>query len=243
MKGSLTDIEALKVAILIPCHNEESTIAKTIQGFQQQLPDAAIYVFDNCSTDSTAKIAERQGAAVIKEAKKGKGFVVKNMFETIYAKYYVMVDGDNTYPSKYVNKLLEPVIFGASDMVVGARALTSSKKCFPPLHRFGNKLVCLMINKLLDAELTDAMSGYRAFNRKVVECITINSSGFEIETEISLKMLHYGLKISEIKIPYFERPHGSYSKLKTFKDGFRILWKILTLSAKFKISNFFSKRL
>ena len=229
----------LKMVVLIPCHNEEVTIGKVIDDFQRQLPSAAIYVFDNCSTDATAAIADEHGAVVIKEPRKGKGFVVESMFDRIDADFYVMVDGDDTYPADYVNKLLEPVMAGDADMAVGARLADYTDKSFRPLHVLGNNLVRKLVNRVGGAQLTDIMSGYRVFNRRVVERIPVVSAGFEIETELTIQMLYYKLKIVEVDIPYQQRPTSSKSKLRTFSDGFRILWKIFSLFRAFKPLTFF----
>jgi len=231
--------DAPKIAVLIPCHNEELTIGKVIDDFKRELPAAAIYVFDNCSTDSTARIAEDHGAIQMKEARKGKGFVVEKMFASIDADYYVMIDGDDTYPVEDVHKLLEPVLSENADMVVGARLANYTSNSFRPLHVFGNNLVRRLVNWVGQANLTDIMSGYRTFNRHVVKHIPVISSGFEVETDMTLQMLYYRLKIVEVEISYRERPDGSESKLRTFHDGFRVLWKIFSLLRSFKPLTFF----
>jgi glycosyltransferase involved in cell wall biosynthesis len=228
-----------RIAVLIPCYNEEITVGKVVSDFRRELPSAAIYVFDNCSTDATAEKAEEHGALVLKECRKGKGFVVDRMFDRIIADVYVMVDGDDTYPAEYVHDLLEPVIFGDADMVVGSRLSTYTEQSFRPLHIVGNKAVCSLVNWIGRSRLTDIMSGYRAFNRQVIKQIPVVSSGFEVETDLTLQALYYKLKIVEINIPYRERPTGSQSKLRTFHDGFRVLWKIFTLLRSFKPLTFF----
>ncbi len=232
-------LTGLKTAVLIPCCNEEVAIGKVIDKFRQELPSAVIYVFDNCSTDATATVAAEHGAVVMKEPRKGKGFVVESMFDRIDADLYVMVDGDDTYPADYAKKLLEPVIAEDADMVVGARLAGYTDKSFRPLHVFGNNLVRWLVNWAGNAKLTDIMSGYRAFNRRVVERIPVVSSGFEIETEMTIQMLYYRLRIVEVDVPYQPRPTGSESKLRTFSDGFRILWKIFSLFRAFKPLTFF----
>lgn len=228
-----------KIAVLIPCLNEEITIGKVIDDFRRELPSAAIYVFDNCSADATATVAVEHGAVVIKEPRRGKGFVVDSMFGRIEADLYVMVDGDNTYPADYVHKLLEPLLAGDADMVVGARFSSYTDKSFHKFHIFGNNLVRLLVNWVGSAQLTDIMSGYRAFNHRVVERIPVVSVGFDVETEMTVQMLYYQLRIVEVNIPYRERPAGSKSKLKTFRDGFRVLWKIFSLFRAFKPLTFF----
>jgi glycosyltransferase involved in cell wall biosynthesis len=228
-----------RIAVLVPCHNEEATVGKVVRDFRAQLPTAAIYVFDNCCTDATAALAVEAGATVIKEPRKGKGFVVEGMFDRIDADYYVMVDGDDTYGAEKVGELLAPVINGEADMAVGARLANYDDKSFRPLHVMGNSLVRGLINKIFKAQLTDIMSGYRAFNRKVVNRVPVVSSGFEVETELTIQMLYYRLKIVEVQAPYRGRPEGSFSKLNTFSDGFRVLWKIFNLFRAFKPLTFF----
>jgi glycosyltransferase involved in cell wall biosynthesis len=228
-----------KIVVLIPCYNEESTIGKVVDDFRRELPSATVYVFDNCSIDLTAKIAQEHGAVVLKECRKGKGFVVESMSDRINADFYVMTDGDDTYPAEQVHRLLEPVLSEDADMVVGARLSNHTSKSFRPFHFFGNNLVRTLVNWVGRSQLTDIMSGYRAFNRNVVKHIPVISSGFEVETEMTLQMLYYRLKILEINIPYRERPIGSESKLRTFHDGFRVLWKIFSLLRAFKPLTFF----
>ena len=228
-----------QIAILIPCYNEEITVGNVIDDFRRELPSAAIYVFDNCSTDSTSKIAEEHGAIVLIESRKGKGFVVDGMFSRITADFYVLVDGDDTYPADYVHKLLEPVVVGRADMVVGGRLAQYTAQSFRQFHVFGNRLICVLVNWIGNTRLTDIMSGYRVFNRKVVRQIPVVSSGFEVETDLTLQMLYYNLKILEVNVPYRERPAGSQSKLRTFQDGFLVLWKIFTLLRSLKPLTFF----
>ena len=231
--------ERSRIAVLIPCHNEEATVAKVVDDFRAQLPDAAVYVFDNCCTDRTAGIAAEHGAKVIREGRKGKGFVVESMFDSIDADYYVMVDGDDTYEASKVRDLLAPVMEGSADMAVGARLAEYDNRSFRPLHVAGNGLVRGLINRIFGAGLTDIMSGYRAFNRRVIRRIPVVSSGFEVETEMTIQMLYYRLKIVEVQVPYRGRPEGSFSKLSTFRDGFRVLWKIFSLFRAFKPLTFF----
>jgi glycosyltransferase involved in cell wall biosynthesis len=231
--------EKSKIAILIPCHNEENTIAKVVKDFQAQLPGAAIYVFDNCCSDRTAEIAGDCGSFVIPEPRKGKGFVVESMLDGINADFYVMVDGDDTYPAEKVHDLLDPVIGSKADMVVGTRLSQYTDESFRAMHVFGNRLVRFMVNKIFHANLIDIMSGYRAFNRKVVQRIPIVSSGFEVETELTIQMLYYKLSIVEVPVPYRERPKGSNSKLRTLPDGMRVLWKVFSLFRNFKPLTFF----
>ena len=228
-----------KIAVLIPCYNEEATIAKVIDDCRAALPDAVIYVFDNCCTDNTAAVARDRGAVVLSEPRQGKGYVIESMLDQINADYYVMIDGDDTYPAEDAGKLLEPVMAGKADMVVGARLADYTDTSFRPLHVAGNNLVRWLVNRVFSANLTDIMSGYRAFNRRVVDRIPIVSSGFEVETEMTIQLLYYRLKMVEVEVPYRARPEGSLSKLNTFRDGFRVLWKIFSLFRAFKPLTFF----
>ena len=228
-----------KIAVLIPCHYEELTIGKVVDDFHRQLSSAVIYVFDNCSTDASASVAREHGAVVIKEPRQGKGFVVESMLANVDTDFYVMVDGDDTYPADCVGKLLEPVLSGDADMTVGTRFSSYTDKSFRPLHVFGNNLVRILVNWVSRAQLTDIMSGYRTFNRRVVGCIPVVSSGFEVETEMTIQSLYYRMKIVEVPITYKPRPTGSESKLSTFRDGFRVLWKIFSLFRAFKPLTFF----
>jgi len=231
--------DSATTAVLIPCYNEEATIGKVVDDFRAQLPEAGIYVFDNCCTDETAAIAAQHGATVVKEPRKGKGYVIERMFEEIDADYYVMVDGDDTYPADSVGQLLAPVRAGDADMVVGARLAEYADKSFRPLHVLGNKLVRGLINRIFGADLSDILSGYRAFNRRVTRRVPIVSAGFEVETEMTVHTLYYRLKMTEVTVPYRARPEGSVSKLHTFRDGMRVLWKLFNLARAFKPLTFF----
>jgi glycosyltransferase involved in cell wall biosynthesis len=228
-----------KLAVLIPCYNEEQTIGKVLQDFRAVLPEAELIVFDNCCTDNTAATARTHGATVVKEPRKGKGFVVESMLRRVEADYYVMVDGDDTYPAEKVHELLAPLLVGEADMVVGARLAAYTDKSFRPLHVMGNNVVRWAINVIFDAHLSDVLSGFRAFNRRVCQCIPAVSSGFEIETELTIQMLYYNLSIREVQIPYRERPDGSESKLNTVRDGWRVVWKVFSLFRAFKPLSFF----
>ena len=228
-----------RIVVLIPCYNEQNTIAKVITDFKQHLPNAEIIVFDNNSSDHTAQIAREQGGLVIPEPRQGKGFVVENMFSTVEADFYVMVDGDDTYPAEAVHQLLRPVLNQQADMAVGSRLADYTESSFRNLHVFGNKLVRFCINKIMGSDLKDILSGYRVFNRTIADSIPVVSSGFEIETELTIQTLYYQRKIVEIEIPYRPRPEGSESKLHTFKDGFRVLWKLFSLFRSLKPLTFF----
>ena len=218
-----------KIAVLIPCYNEESTIEKVIKDFKKELPNADIYVYNNNSKDKTAEIAKKNGAIVRNEYRQGKGNVVRSMFREIEADIYVMVDGDDTYPAEEVHKLIEPIAEGQADMVVGDRLSNGTYKNENKrkFHDFGNKLVKRNINKIFKTNLNDIMTGYRAFNKKFVKNVPIVSKKFEVETEMTLYALDKNFRIKEIPITYRNRPNGSVSKLRTFRDGIKILKTIM----------------
>ena len=228
-----------KIAVVIPCFNEEKTIGKVIRDFRKELPDAVIYVFDNNSEDNSAKIATEEGAVLVLEPRQGKGFVVDKMFSTVDADLYVMVDGDDTYPADCVHSLIEPVKRGQADMTVGSRFSQCEDASFRNLHLFGNRLVKFCINQIMNSTLKDILSGYRVFNKTIAETIPTISSGFEIETELTIQTLYYQRKIVEVEIPYRARPEGSESKLHTISDGFRVLWKLFSLFRSLKPLTFF----
>ena len=228
-----------KIVILIPCLNEEITIGKVIHDFQDAIPEAKIIVFDNNSTDHTAAIARESGAEVIQESRPGKGHVVASMFRKVDADYYVIVDGDDTYSAEHVRKLLEPVMKEQADMAVAVRLAEYTATSFRPLHVFGNNLVRRLVNWIFKSNLSDIMSGYRAYSRELVQSIPILSSGFEVETEMTIRILDYGFLIKEVPLPYRERPEGSVSKLRTFHDGFRVLAEIARIAKAYKPFTFF----
>jgi glycosyltransferase involved in cell wall biosynthesis len=222
-----------KIAVMIPCLNEELTVAKVVEGFRTELPEAEIYVFDNGSVDSTAEEAAKAGAVVVREMRRGKGFVVQSMFRAIDADVYVMVDGDNTYPSRCVNDLIRPVLEGTADMVVGSR-LEAADTQFRPLNRLGNCFFLFLVNLFLRTRLTDILSGYRAMNRNFVMSMPLLSGGFEIETELTIKAVQRRFRIIEIPTPLATRPPGSSSKIRIIQDGMRILGTILSLVRDYK---------
>ena len=228
-----------KIVILIPCLNEEITIGKVIHDFQDAIPEAKIIVFDNNSTDRTAAIVRECGAEVIPESRPGKGHVVASMFRKVDADYYVIVDGDDTYSAEHVRKLLEPVMKEQADMAVAVRLAEYTATSFRPLHVFGNNLVRILVNWIFKSNLADIMSGYRVFSRELVQSIPILSSGFEVETEMTIRILDYGFRIKEVPLPYRERPEGSVSKLRTFHDGFRVLAEIARIAKAYKPFTFF----
>ncbi len=231
-----------KIAVLIPCYNEELTVGKVIGDFKKELPEADIYVYDNNSTDKTFQVAQGCGAFVKKEFRQGKGNVVRSMFRDIDADIYIMIDGDDTYPAEFVHKLIDPIVSGEADMVIGDRHSNGTYKDENkrPLHNFGNSLVKNLINKLFRANLKDIMSGYRVFNKRFVKMMPVNSSGFEIETEMTLHTLDKKYLIKEIPIEYRDRPEGSFSKLNTVSDGVRVLKTILWVFKDYKPLAFFS---
>lgn len=230
----------VSIAGLVPCFNEELTIGKVISDFKSIVPEAKIYIYDNNSTDKTAEIAESSGAIVIKEKRQGKGYVVQSMFNKVDADIYIMVDGDDTYDLSQVNKMISMVIDDEADMVVGTRLETFTEKSFRPFHTFGNKLVKSLINKLFRTNLKDIMSGFRVMSRAFVKNINIMASGFEVETEMTIKALKYGFMIKELDIKYKERPAGSFSKLNTLKDGSRVIKTIFIIFKDYRPLLFFS---
>lgn len=230
----------MKIAVLVPCYNEELTIGNVIDDFKNVIPEADIYVYDNNSTDRTALIAKEKGAIVIPEYRQGKGNVVRSMFRHIEADCYIMVDGDDTYPAKDALRLAQLIIDGKADMAIGDRLsstyFTENKRAF---HNFGNKLVRLLINKIFKNEIKDIMTGCRAFSRRFVKSFPVLANGFEIETEMSIHALDKRFLISEIPISYRDRPEGSESKLSTFSDGYKVLKTIIKLYKDYKPISFF----
>ncbi|HAM16281.1 MAG TPA: glycosyl transferase [Eggerthellaceae bacterium] len=219
------------VAVLIPCYNEEVTIAKVVDDFRAALPQAVIYVYDNNSSDNTARIAAEHGAVVVPERRQGKGNVVRSMLREIDADYYVMVDGDDTYPAEAASQLIAPLAAGEADMVVGDRLSngTYGAENDRAFHGFGNDLVRVLIKWIYGFEYCDVMTGYRAFNRVFAKTTPVLSPGFEIETELSIHAVDKGWRIVEVPIDYRDRPEGSESKLSTFSDGMKVLRTIMSL--------------
>lgn len=225
------EVPMKKIAVLIPCYNEELTVKKVVSDFRNELPEASIYVYDNNSTDKTAEYALEAGAIVCSEHKQGKGNVVKSMFRDIEADCYIMVDGDDTYPADEIHRLIKPVLDGDADMVIGDRLsngtyFEENKRGF---HNLGNRLVQGLINSLFNSHINDIMTGYRVFSKKFVKCMPVMSDGFQIETEMSIFSLVNGMNIVEIPITYRDRPEGSESKLSTFKDGYKVLMTLFDL--------------
>lgn len=223
----------MEIAVLIPCYNEELTVEKVVKDFRHSLPQSTIYVYDNNSTDRTYELAKKAGAIVRKENRQGKGNVVRSMFRDIEADVYILVDGDDTYPAEEAQKMIEYVTTKEADMVIGDRLSngTYSEENKRNFHDFGNKLILNLINWLYKSNLNDILTGYRVFNRYFVKNFPILSEGFQIETEMSVFALNYKFKIKQVPITYRDRPEGSFSKLNTFKDGYRV---IRILSSLFK---------
>ena len=230
-----------KIAVLIPCYNEELTIEKVIKDFRKELPEADIYVYNNNSKDRTKEIAIKNGAIVVDEYKQGKGNVVRSQFRDIEADIYVMVDGDDTYPAEFVHQLIEPVRNGQADMTIGDRLSngTYQKENKRPFHEFENNLVKKAINVLFDTKLKDIMTGYRVFNKRFVKNMPVLSPKFEIETEMSLYALDKKYIIKEIPIVYRDRPEGSSSKLNTVGDGIKVVKTIARMFKDYKPFKFF----
>lgn len=220
-----------KIAVLIPCYNEELTIEKVVKDFKKELPDADIYVYDNNSKDKTCEIAHNAGAIVKKENRQGKGNVVRTMFREIDADIYVMVDGDDTYPAEFVHQLIKPVRDNEADMAIGDRLSngTYQQEIKKNFHEFGNNLVRGAINLLFNNKLKDIMTGYRVFNKRFVKNMPVMSPGFELETEMTLFALDKKYRIKEIPIVFRERPEGSESKIDTFSDGIKVLKTIIKM--------------
>jgi glycosyltransferase involved in cell wall biosynthesis len=227
------------IAVVIPCYQEELTIGKVVRDFRQQLPQAKVIVYDNNCTDRTAEFAREAGAEVRREIRQGKGWVVARMFEEVDADFLVMVDGDDTYDATAVHALLTPILKGEADMTVASRLHVYEDKSFRPLHLAGNQLVTRIINWTFKSNIPDVFSGYRVFTRRAVAMIPITARGFDVETELTLQALYRGLVLKEISAPYRERPSGSFSKLNTFSDGFKVLLKLFLILKSYRPLTFF----
>ena len=222
---------APRVAVLIPCYNEAVTVGKVVDDFRRVLPDAAVYVYDNNSSDGTGEIAAEHGAIVRTERRQGKGNVVRQMIRDIDADVYVMVDGDDTYPAEAAPALIEPLLADRADMTVGDRLSngTYGEENDRAFHGFGNDLVRFLIKLIYGFKFSDVMTGYRAFNAVFAKTMPVLSPGFEIETELSIHAVDKRWRIEEVPIDYRDRPEGSESKLNTFSDGMKVLLMILSL--------------
>jgi len=229
-----------RIAVLIPCFNEETTIGEVVTQFAAELPGAEIYVFDNNSSDKSAEVARQAGAIVVNEYRQGKGNVVRSMFRRVEADIYVMVDGDCTYPPSEVHNLIAPVLADQAHMVIGDRiSSTYDQENQRPFHSFGNRLVRWLVNRLFHSNLKDIMSGYRAFDRLFVKSLPVTSDAFEIETEMTIYALERKFSFVEIPVTYKDRPKNSKSKLNTFSDGYKILKTIASIFKNYKPFSFF----
>jgi glycosyltransferase involved in cell wall biosynthesis len=230
-----------QIAVLIPCYNEELTVAKVVSDFKEHLPMASIYVFDNRSTDATSAKAREAGAQVVLSPRKGKGFVVQQMFDSIEADWFIMVDGDATYPASHAQMLLSEAIAIGVDMMVGKRVTPREElgKAYRPMHQFGNRMVCGLIGAAFGSPIQDVFSGYRIFNRSFAKTIHLRAGGFEIEVEMTLQALSKGCKVEERDVPYGSRPEGSKSKLNTYRDGMIVLWTFASICRSYRPGLFF----
>lgn len=230
-----------KIAVLIPCYNEAVTIKKVINDFQRELPEATIYVYDNNSSDDTAKIAEAEGAVVRYEYQQGKGNVIRRMFRDIDAECYIMTDGDDTYPAEFAREMCDKVLERNVDMVVGDRlSSTYFEENKRPFHNFGNSIVRASINTIFKSDIKDIMTGYRAFSYNFVKTFPVLSKGFEIETEMTIHTVDKNMLCENVIIEYRDRPDGSESKLNTYSDGFKVLMTIARLFKNYKPYLFFT---
>ena len=220
--------DAMKIAVLLPCYNEAAAIAQTVAGFRAALPAAAIYVYDNNSSDETVAVAGAAGAIVRSERQQGKGAVVRRMFADVDADVYVMADGDATYDAASAPALVARLLDEQADMVVGCR-IGEAAAAYRRGHRLGNAMLTGMLARLFGRSFSDILSGYRVFSRRFVKSFPVLSVGFEIETEISVHALELKMPVCEVETPYFARPEGSESKLSTYRDGWRIVRTIATL--------------
>lgn len=230
-----------KIAVLIPCYNEEKTIAKVIEDTRKAFPEAVIYVYNNNSTDRTAEIAKEHGAVVRHEYMQGKGNVIRRMFREIEAQCYIMVDGDDTYPMEFAPEMVDKVLNHNADMVVGDRlSSTYFEENKRPFHNMGNSLVRASINHLFGCQIKDIMTGFRAFSYGFVKTFPVLSKGFEIETEMTIHAVYNHMQIDNVIVEYRDRPEGSESKLNTYSDGFKVLGTIFRLYRDYKPFGFFS---
>src|SRR5215213_8384925 len=219
---------AQRIAVLVPCYNEEATIAEVVRAFRAGLPDATVYVYDNNSSDRTVEVARTAGGVVRSETHQGKGYVVRRMFADVDADIYVLADGDATYDAPSARAMIARLIDERLDMVVGAR-VDRDEAAYRRGHRTGNRLLTGFVRHVFGQSFTDMLSGYRVFSRRFVKSFPVLSGGFEIETELTVHALELELPIGEVKTPYYARLEGSTSKLSTYRDGWRILRTVLKL--------------
>ena len=229
-----------KIAVLIPCYNEEKTIGKVVRDAKAALPEATIYVYDNNSTDRTVEIAREAGAVIKHEYMQGKGNVIRRMFREIDAESYIMVDGDDTYPMEFAGEMVDKVLNHNADMVVGDRLsstyFTENKR---PFHNFGNSIVRGSINQLFGCDIKDIMTGFRAFSYQFVKTFPFMSKGFEIETEMTIHAVSNNMQVENVIVEYRDRPEGSESKLNTYSDGIKVIMTIIRLYREYKPFGFF----
>ena len=217
-----------RIAVLVPCYNEEAAVATVVADFRKALPSAEIYVYDNNSRDRTAAVAREAGAIVRGERRQGKGHVVRRMFADVEADIYVLVDGDATYDAPSAPRMIDKLLDQHLDMVVGLR-VDQVQAAYRLGHRTGNRMLTGFLSSTFGQEFKDILSGYRVFSRRFVKSFPVLSDGFEIETELAVYALELSLPVAEVETPYYARPEGSFSKLNTWRDGFRILGTILKL--------------
>lgn len=229
----------MRVAVIIPCLNEAAAIGQVLDDFRRALPDAQLVVVDNGSTDGTAAIAERQGATVLVERRRGKGHAVRLAFRAVEADVYLLVDGDGTYPAADASRILAPILSGDADVVVGGRLDAGSRSQFRALNRFGNHLFLRVVNLVFVTRVSDLLTGYRAMTREFVKHAPVLSTGFELETELTILALERGFRTVEVPVRLAERTSGSRSKLRVGGDGLRILGAIFTLLRDYRPLTFF----
>lgn len=228
------------IAVLIPCYNEELTIGKVVREVKENLPEATVYVYDNNSTDKTAQIASEAGAIVRHEYKQGKGNVIRRMFREIDASCYLMLDGDDTYPLNSAREMTDLVLKKHADMVVGDRlSSTYFSENKRPFHNFGNSMMRSGINRLFHSEINDVMTGYRALSYAFVKTFPVVSKGFEIETEMTIHAVNYGMQVENVVVEYRDRPKGSVSKLNTYSDGLKVIFKMIHMYRDYHPMRFF----
>ncbi|MEJ0075611.1 MAG: glycosyltransferase family 2 protein [Alphaproteobacteria bacterium] len=232
-------LDQLRIAVLLPCHNEEAAVAEVIGAFRAALPAATIYVYDNNSTDRTIEIAQSAGAVLRTERHQGKGYVVRRMFADVDADVYVLADGDATYDAPSAPAMIARLVEDKLDMVVGAR-VHREESAYRRGHQTGNRLLTGFVTNIFGQSFSDMLSGYRVFSRRFVKSFPVLSGGFEIETELTIHALELELPVAELDTPYYARPRGSASKLNTWRDGFRILLSILQIYRSERPLPFFS---
>src|SRR5437879_6678139 len=230
---------ALRIAVLLPCFNEEAAVATVVADFRKALPAAEIFVYDNNSGDRTVEVARAAGAVVRGERRQGKGHVVRRMLADIDADVYVLVDGDATYDAASAPRMIEALLSERLDMVVGLR-IDRAEAAYRRGHRTGNRMLTGFLSSVFGQAFKDILSGYRVFSRRFVKSFPVLSDGFEIETELTVHALELAMPVAELETPYYARPEGSFSKLNTWGDGFRILGTILKLYRSEKPLRFFS---